>query len=394
MTAGQVPVKKRKATRIFAFSTFTRPPHGPIIDVPLTGFSAQDNGGLSPYSRRGDRQRATQGGEAMTKLSRRTLLAVALPAMTAKLAVAQNAVPDAADYPNRPVTFVVPFAPAGSTDILARLLGQKLEQQFGKPFVVENRPGAGTILATNFVAKSPADGYTIMMAVSSLAIDATLYKTLPYDPTKELALVALIASVPFVLVVNPSLAVNSIDDLIRVAKERPLSYGSGGIGSFHHLAAALFASMTGIKATHVPYRGTAPALDDLLGGYIQFMFSDLGPALPLISAGKLRALAITTKQRFSTLPDVPPLDEAGVPGFDAAAWQGVVAPAQTPPAIFGKLNTQLNAIVSTDEIRARLTSLGMIPVGKGSPEELMHFLQSEILRWRTVVEAAGIARSE
>ena len=228
------------------------------------------------------------------------------------------------------MTFIVPFAPAGGTDILARLLGQKLEQRLGKPFVVENRPGAGTVIATNFVAKSPPDGYTIMMSVSSLAIDATLYKKLPYDPAKDLALVALIASVPFVLVVNPSLPVHSVDDLIKLAKQRPLSFGSGGIGAFHHLAAELFGSMTGIKMTHVPYRGTAPALNDLLGGYIQVMFSDLGPALPLIKAGKLRALAVTTKQRFAALPDIPPLAEAGVPGFDAAAWQGVIAPAQTP----------------------------------------------------------------
>jgi tripartite-type tricarboxylate transporter receptor subunit TctC len=330
----------------------------------------------------------------MTKLSRRTLLAIALPAMAAKMARAENGAQDAEDYPNHQVAFIVPFAPAGGTDILARLLGQKLEQQFGKPFVVENRPGAGTVLATNFVAKSSPDGYTIMMAVSSLAIDVTLYKTLPYDPAKDLALVALIASVPFVLLVNPSLPVNSVDDLIKLAKERPLSYGSGGIGSFHHLAAALFASMTGIKMTHVPYRGTAPALDDLLGGYIQLMFSDLGPALPLITAGKLRALAVTTAQRFKTLPDVPPLAEAGVPGFDAAAWQAVVAPAQTPQPVIAKLNSELNAIVATEEIRTRLTGLGMNPLGKGSPEQLQHFLQSEITRWGTVVEAAGIAGSE
>jgi tripartite-type tricarboxylate transporter receptor subunit TctC len=330
----------------------------------------------------------------MTKLSRRTLLAIALPAMAAPAARAQDTAADPADYPNRPVTFVVPFAPGGGTDILARLLGQRIGQQLGKPFVVENRPGAGTILATNFVAKSTPDGYTIMMSVSSLAIDATLYKTLPYDPGKDLALVALIASVPFVLVVNPSLPVHSVDDLVKLAKERSLSYGSGGIGAFHHLAAALFTSMTGIKATHVPYRGTAPALDDLLGGYIQFMFSDLGPALPLITAGKLRALAVTTKQRFTTLPEIPPLDEAGVPGFDAAAWQGVVAPAHTPQPILVKLNSQLNAIVASSEIRSRLTDLGMNPVGQGSVEELQGFLQSEIVRWGKVVEAAGIARSE
>ena len=199
---------------------------------------------------------------------------------------------------------------------------------------------------------------------------------------------------PFVLVVSPSLPVNSVEDLIKLAKERPLSYGSGGIGAFHHMAAALFTSMTGIKMTHVPYRGTAPALNDLMGGYIQLMFSDLGPAQPLIKAGKIRALAVTTRQRFATLPDVPPLNEAGVPGFDAAAWQGVVAPARTPPPILVKLNTALNAIVATDNVRARMKDLGMIPIGKGSPEQLQQFLQSEVERWAEVVEAAGIAHSE
>jgi tripartite-type tricarboxylate transporter receptor subunit TctC len=330
----------------------------------------------------------------MIKLSRRALLAIALPAMAVKMARAQDAAHDTEDYPNHQVTFVVPFAPAGGTDILARLLAHKLEQQLGKAFVVENRPGAGTIIATNFVAKSPPDGYTIMMSVSSLAIDATLYKTLPYDPAKDFALVALIATVPFVLVVNPSLPVNNVGDLIKLAKERPLSYGSGGIGAFHHLAASLFASMTGIKITHVPYRGTAPALNDLMGGYIQLMFSDLGPALPLINAGKLRALAVTTKHRFTALPDVPPLAEAGVPGFDAAAWQGVIAPAQTPPLILAKLNTELNTIVAMDDVSARMTEIGMNPVGTGAPAELQQFLQSEIVRWGKVVAEAGIARSE
>ncbi|HTP92117.1 MAG TPA: tripartite tricarboxylate transporter substrate binding protein [Xanthobacteraceae bacterium] len=326
----------------------------------------------------------------MTPLSRRTLLAVALPAMASKVALAE----DAADYPSHAVSFIVPFAPAGGTDILARLLGQKLEQGLGKPFVVENRPGGGTVIATNFVAKSPPDGYTIMMSVSSLAIDATLYNKLPYDPANDLALVALIASVPFVLLVNPSLPVHSVDDLIKLAKQKPLSYGSGGIGAFHHLAAQLFASMTGIKMTHVPYHGTAPALNDLIGGYIQLMFSDLGPALPLINAGKLRPLAVTTKQRFASLPDVPPLDEAGVPGFDAAAWQGVIAPAQTPKIILTRLNLQLNDIVAMEDVRARLADLGMNPIGKGSIEQLQQFLRSEIVRWEKVVEAAGIAHSE
>jgi tripartite-type tricarboxylate transporter receptor subunit TctC len=325
----------------------------------------------------------------MSTLSRRTLLTIALPAMAASVARAE----DAEDYPSHPVSFIVPFAAGGGTDILARVLGQKLETRLGKPFVVENRPGSGTVIATNFIAKSPPDGYTIMMSVSSLAIDVTLYKSLPYDPVKDIAMVALVATVPFVLVVNTSSPVQSVDDLIKLAKTRPLSYGSGGIGAFHHLAAALFTSMAGIKATHVPYHGTAPALTDLMGGYIQFMFSDLGPALPLITAGKLRALAVTTKQQFSSLPDVPPLADF-VPGFDLAAWQGVIAPNGTPQAILVKLNDAINAIVATEDVRSRLKDLGMSPVGRGTPAELQLFLQSEITRWGKVVNAAGIAVSE
>ncbi|HTH35093.1 MAG TPA: tripartite tricarboxylate transporter substrate binding protein [Xanthobacteraceae bacterium] len=326
----------------------------------------------------------------MSVLSRRTLLAATLPALAAGLARAE----DAEDFPSRPVTIIVPFAPAGGTDILARMLAQKLEQRLSKPFVVENRPGAGTVIATNFVVNSPPDGYTIAMTVSSLAIDVTLYKKLPYDPAKDLALVALIASVPFVLVVSPSLPVTSVDDLIKLAKQRPLSYGSGGIGAFHHLAGSLFANMAGIKMTHVPYRGTAPALNDLLGGYIQLMFSDLGPALPLITAGKLRALAVTNRDRFTALPDVPPLGDAGVPGYNIAAWQGVIAPGKTPKDVLNKLNASFNAVVALDDVKARMKDLGMIPIGKGDPDELKRFLDAEIVRWSKVVEAAGLAHTE
>ena len=326
-------------------------------------------------------------------LSRRALLASGAPALVIATARAQTQ-SSGANYPERQVSFIVPFAPAGGTDILARLLAQKLEQRFGKPFVVENRPGAGTVLATNFLAHSPPDGYTVMMAVSSLAADVTLYKSLPYNPANDFVLVALIARVPFVLVVNPSLAVNNVEDLIKLAKQRTLSYGSGGVGAFHHLAAALFASMAGIKMTHVPYRGTAPALNDLMAGYIQVLFADYGPASPLIASGKVRALAVTTKQPFAVLPEIPPLTDAGLPGFDAAAWQGVIAPAQTPPAIVAKLNSGLNAAVATNEVQTKMRDIGMIPVGTGSPEELAEFFHSEIVRWGKVVEDAGIARSE
>jgi tripartite-type tricarboxylate transporter receptor subunit TctC len=325
----------------------------------------------------------------MSKLSRRNLLAIALPALAATAARAQ----DAEDYPSRPVTFVVPFAKGGGTDTLAQLFGQRLQERLGQPFVVQNRPGQGTVIATNFVAKSPSDGYTIMMAVSTLAIDATLYKSLPYNPARDFALIALVAWVPFVLVVNASLPVYSVEGLINLAKQRPLSYGSGGIGAFHHLAGALFASKTGINLTHVPYHGTAPALKDLTDGYIQLMFSDYGPAQGLIASGKLRALAVTTTKRLDGLPAVPPLAEAGVPGFDIEAWQGVIAPAKTPSGIVAKLNAALNAIVAAPEVSGRIKDLGMQPVGSGTPAELAVFLQSEIARWATIVEAAGIAKS-
>ncbi len=340
----------------------------------------------------------TANAKRTAVFSRRTLLGFALfgPALAplASGVARGQAAPDAGAYPDRQVTFIVPFAPAGTTDTLARLLAERLQLRLAKPFVVENRPGAGTVIATNFVAKSPPDGYTIMMAVSSLAIDATLYKSLPYDPGKDLALVAVVATVPFVLVVNPSLPVSNVDDLIKLAKERQLSYGSGGIGAFHHLAAALFASMAGIKMTHVPYRGTAPALNDLMGGYIQLMFSDMSAALPLITAGKVKAIAVTTKERVAALPNVPPLSEAGVPGYDVAAWQGVIASAHTPEPVLTKLNAEINAIVGADDVRARLKGLGMIPVGTGSIPELQKFLQAEIIRWGKIVRDAGIAGTE
>jgi tripartite-type tricarboxylate transporter receptor subunit TctC len=330
----------------------------------------------------------------MRTLSRRTILASALPALSPFLVKNACAAEQPGEYPTHQVTFVVPYASGGGTDTLAHLLGGILQQQFGKPFNVLNRPGEGTVIATNFVAKSPPDGYTIMMAVSTLAIDATLYRKLPYDPVKDLVLLALIASVPFVLVVSSSLPVYDVDDLIKLSKQRPLSYGSGGIGAFHHLAGALFAKMTGIKMTHVPYHGTVPALHDLIGGYIQLMFADYGPAQGLINGGKLRPLAVTTTKRLTALPDVPPLADVGVPGFDIAAWQGVVAPAKTPDVIVAKLNTQLNAAVALPDVSVRMSDLGMIPIGKGSPDELASFLKTEFVRWSKIVETAGLAKSQ
>jgi tripartite-type tricarboxylate transporter receptor subunit TctC len=301
----------------------------------------------------------------------------------------------AQDYPNRQVNFVVPFAPGGGTDILGRMFGQKLTDRFGKSFVVENRPGAGTVTAAVQVAKSAPDGYTIMMATSgTMAMNPTLYKKLPYEPGKDLVLVALICNVPFVLVVNADLPVHSVADLVKLAKERPLSYGSGGPGAFHHLMGELFKSTLGIPMTHVPYKGTLPALNDVVAGHIQLMFADLSPAHALIQAGKVRALGITTAQRVASAPELPPLAEVGVPGFDWAAWQAVAAPGGTPKDIVEKLNGAMNAAITEPDVNKQLVGLQFIPVGKRSPEELDRFVKSETTRWAKVLQQAGVAGSE
>jgi tripartite-type tricarboxylate transporter receptor subunit TctC len=326
------------------------------------------------------------------KSSAAMLLGLALLGMSTAPSRAQE---HAQDYPNRQVNFIVPFAPGGGTDILGRLVGQKLSDRFGRPFVIENHPGAGTVIAAVQVANSAPDGYTIMMATSgTLAMNTTLYKKLPYEPGKDLIPVALICNVPFVLVVNPELPVHSVADLVKLAKERPLSYGSGGAGAFHHLMGELFKTEMGIPMTHVPYKGTLPALNDVIAGHIQLMFSDLAPAYPLIQAGKVRALGVTTKQRAAAAPNIPPLAEVGVPGFDWAAWQAVAAPGGTPKDIVAKLNAAVNAAIAEPVVTKQLVRLQFIPIGKGSPEELERFVTSETARWAKVLQQAGVAGSE
>ena len=321
--------------------------------------------------------------------ARTTLIALALTGASAGPLWAQ-----AADYPSRQVNFVVPFAPGGGTDILGRLVGQKLSDRFGKPFVVENRPGAGTVTAAVQVTKSAPDGYTIMMATSgTMAMNPTLYKKLPYEPGKDLILAALICNVPFVLVVNPALPVHSVADLVKLAKERQLTYGSGGAGAFHHLMGELFKSTMGIPMTHVPYKGTLPALNDVVAGHIELMFSDLAPAIPLIEGGKVRALGVTTARRAASAPDIPPLAEIGV-AFDWAAWQSVAVPGATPQEIVAKLNGAVNAAIAEPDVTKQLVTHSFIPIGKGSPEELDRFVKSETARWAKVLQQAGVAGSE
>ena len=301
------------------------------------------------------------------------------------------------DYPVRPVTFVVPYAPGGATEILARIIAQKLEQKFGKPFVVENKPGAGTVIGANAVAKAAPDGYTLLMASSTaMAVNVTVHKALPYDPATDLVPLAMVAQTPFILIVNPSLPVQSLKDLIDLAKQKSgqLSYASAGVGSPHHLFAELFKSMTGIEMTHVPYKGSLPALNDVVGGHIPLMFCDAPPSTGMIQTGKVRALGISTKIRLPTLPDVPPLAEIGLPDFDVAAWFMVAAPARMPAAVIDTLHGELRRSLTAPEVTEQIAKLGLLPMDTPTVADMQAFVQSEIARWGKVVTQAGIAGSE
>jgi tripartite-type tricarboxylate transporter receptor subunit TctC len=322
-----------------------------------------------------------------------------LPRCFALTALAVTLLSNAAaaqDYPTRPVTIVVPFAPGGGTDILARMLGQRLEQRLGKTFVVENRPGAGSIIAASAVAKAAPDGYTLMMAPSpTMAVNVTLYKNLPYNPVADLIPLALVVQSPFVLVVNPQLPVHSVKELVAYAKENPgkLSFASVGPGVPHHLFAELFKSMTGIAMTHVPYKGSLPALNDVVAGHIPLMFTDLGPAVGMLQAGQIRPLGVSTRTRLAAFADIPPIADS-VPGFDAASWQMIVAPAATPQPIVGRLHEELDGILALPEIKERIVKLGFVPIENRSVDGLQAFVKAEIGRWGKVVQQAGLAGSQ
>ncbi len=303
----------------------------------------------------------------------------------------------AQDYPARTVTIVVPFTPGGATDILARMLAQRLEQRLGRPFVIENKAGAGSVIGASYVAKAAPDGYTLLMAPSGpMAVNVTMVKNLPYDPAADFIPLALVAGTPFMLVVNPSLPVNSVADLIKYQKDRggPLPFATVGPGIPHHLFAEMLKNMTGIETSYVPYRGSTPALSDVVAGHVPVMFCDVGPAGPMVAAGKVRALGISSKTRVPAFQNVPPLHEAGVPGFDAASWQMLVAPSKTPRPIVDKLHAELKAILAMPEIAEHISKNGMVPL-EGRPVEGLHdFVKSEIARWGKVVREAGIAGSQ
>jgi tripartite-type tricarboxylate transporter receptor subunit TctC len=320
---------------------------------------------------------------------------LALASLLANLPAAPLA--RAQEYPTRQITLIAPWPAGGAVDAICRAVAQPLAERLGKSVVVENRPGAGSVLGTAAGAKAAPDGYTLVMAGSgSLAIAATMYKKLPYDPVKDLIPIALGGKIPFILVVNPSLPVHSVAELVKYAKDNPgkLSFASGGPGSPHHLYGELLKSMTGIEMTHIPYKGSAPALTDVIAGHVPLLFSDTVPSLPQIREGKVRALGVSTAIRLPSAPEIPPIAEAGVPGFDAAGWGMFSAPAETPPEALHKLQAALTAVLALPDVQQQIIKLGMIPGSASSSEELERFIASEIARWGKVVQQAGLAGTE
>ncbi|MPZ40742.1 MAG: tripartite tricarboxylate transporter substrate binding protein [Rhizobiales bacterium] len=312
-------------------------------------------------------------------------------ALAVGLWLAPGGVAVAQDYPTQPVRFVVPYAAGGGTDAMARFFSKGLEQRLGQPFIVENRPGSGTTIGANFVAKSAPDGYTILLGTSStFAIAVSLYKKLPYNPVTDFAPIALVAAAPFVLVVHPSLPVHSVADLVRYLKaNRGFNYASGGVGSQHHVNGELFRAMAGLDIKNVSYRGGGPAVQDVVAGHVKMMFADVGGAAHgLIRDGKLRALAVTTARRVDTMPDIPTMHEAGITGYEANAWIAIVASAGTPASIVARLNTAFNDILLSGEAKAYFGRLGWQPLNT-TPQELGEHIKTEIVRWGKVMQAAG-----
>lgn len=298
-------------------------------------------------------------------------------------------------YPSRPIRIVVPFTPGGSTDILARSIGQELAKAWGQPVIVDNVPGAGGSVGADKVAKAPADGYTLLMGhIGTLGVNPSLYPNLPYDAVKSFAPVAWVARVPNVLVVHPSVPAKSVKELVAYAKANPgkLNYGSGGNGSAANLATEYFKLQTGASIVHIPYRGTAPAVTDLMGGQIQVLFTGAPAVLGQIKNNQLRALAVSSPARLAALPDLPTVAELGYKDFEADQWYGIVAPAGTPRDIVMKLNAQINQSLGTAELRARMTSEGAIATPT-TPEAFGQLIVREIARWKPVIQS-GRVRAE
>ena len=295
-------------------------------------------------------------------------------------------------FPSRAVRLVIPYAPGGAAGTLGRILGDKMAASMGQPVVVDHRPGGGTIIGNDFVAKSAPDGYTLVMGtVTSHAMVTALNTRVPYDPEKDFAPISLIASLPFVLVAHPSVPVKSVRELVAMAKTRPghFTFGSAGNATSNHLAGELFKARAGISMVHIPYRGSAPALADLLGGQISLMFDLTATALPQIATGRVRALAVTSPKRSPMAPDLPTMAEAGVPGVEVVSWFGILAPAGTPPPIVNYLNAEIVKAMQSPEVRAAMTGLGAEAI-TNTPQEFAGYITSERAKWAEVVRRAGI----
>jgi tripartite-type tricarboxylate transporter receptor subunit TctC len=316
----------------------------------------------------------------------RTLLRIALLMAIGLGAWAQD------DYPNRPVRIIVPFAPGGSTDVVARILADKLGTQFKQTFIVENKPGAGGNIGADAVAKASPDGYTLLMGTTGvLAINKYLYKNMSFDPDRDLAPVSYTSLITNILVVNPQVPARTVAELLALAKADPGKYtfASSGAGSSTHLSAELFKSMAGVDILHVPYKGSSQALTDVMAGQVTMLFDNAPSSIPFIEQGRLRAVAVTSTKRLPNLPDVPTIDEAGVKGYESLSWSGIVAPAATPRRIVDKLNAAIDRILREPDVRQRFASLGVEPVG-GPPEDFSRHIRGEAEKWGRVVKTANI----
>jgi len=294
-------------------------------------------------------------------------------------------------YPTHSVRLIVPFPAGGTTDILARAVAQQLTESTGQAFVVDNRPGAGGNIGSDIVAKSTPDGYTLVMGtVGTHAINPSLYTKMPYDHIKDFVPIVLVAGVPNVLEVNPSVPVHSVSDLIKLAQEKPgqINFASSGAGTSIHLSGELFKTMAGVDMTHVPYKGSAPAITDLIGGQVQVMFDNLPSSLAQIKAGKLRAIAVTSLKRAPALPDVPTISESGLPGFEASSWFGILGPAGTPPSVVARINADVNKWLQSPDARDKLLAQGAEAAG-GTPQSFVSHIRSETDKWAKVVKASG-----
>ena len=320
----------------------------------------------------------------MKKMTRRAAGALAV-VMVASSAWAQ-------DFPSRSLKLVVPYAPGGGADSVARIVAKRVAENVGQPIVIENKGGAGSIVGTDLVAKAEPDGYTLLLGQSGpISINPAVYKTLPYDPVKDFAPITMTTAYPYILVVNSESPAKTLKEFVVLAKSKPgaMNYGSTGVGAANHLVAELFNSKAGLKMTHVPYRGTALAVGDLVSGQLNVVFGDPISVLPHIRSGKLRALAVTSLERSPVAPEVPTVAESGYPGFEALAWHGILAPAKTPPAVIKKLNAEIVKALADPATRELLEKQAMQTVGN-SPEAFASFIQKDIATWKAVAAAANV----